>query len=159
VLAADAPGPGWLVPDGLPTSRLQLCPDEFADELRRWWSAPEPEGLQLLCRRLPRQMNSSLRDVDSQRRPGPRPTLLMSPDDAARLELADGDVVTVSTGTGSTDAVLEVTDAVLDGTVTLPHGWASPRVNALLSAAQLDELTGMPQLSGVQVQVRPRTTD
>ena len=153
VLARNAPEPGWLVPDGLPSGRLQLCPAEFADELRSWWSTPEPEGLVLLCRRLPRQMNSSLRDVDSQRRPGPRPTLLVNPVDAERLHLSDGDTVTVSTETGSTDAVLEVTASMLAGTVTLPHGWGSPLVNALLSTTQLDLLTGMPRLSGVPVQV------
>lgn len=154
VVAETAPEPGWLVPDRLPNGRLELCPPEFAAQLAEWWGTADPDGLLLLVRRLPRQMNSSLRDVDSQQRPGPRPTLLLCPDDAQRLGLADGDPVTVSTAVGSTDAVLEVTPAMLPGTATLPHGWAGPRVNALLSADKLDALTGMPQLSGLPVQVR-----
>lgn len=158
LVAANAPEPGWLVPGALPRGRLQLCPPELADQLAQWWAAPDPDGLLLVCRRLPRQMNSSLRDVDSQRRPGPRPTLLLCPTDAERLDLADGDEVVVSTGTGSTDAVLEVTESMLVGTATLPHGWADPRVNQLMSTARLDPLTGMPQLSGVSVQVRKAVT-
>jgi len=154
---ASAPAAGWLVPDRLPAGRLDLCPPELADQLGSWWRAPDPEGLLLLSRRLPRQMNSSLRDVDSQRRPGPLPTLLMCAADADRLELADGDAVVVSTATGSTDAVLEVTSTMLPGTATLPHGWAVPRVNALISNDQLDELTGMPRLSGLPIQVRKST--
>ena len=158
LVATDAPQPGWLVPDALPGGRLDLCPAELSEQLAQWWATPEPDGLLLLCRRLPRQMNSSLRDVDSQRRPGPRPTLLLCPDDAARLDLVDGDAVVVSTDTGSTDAVLEVNDSMLAGTATLPHGWADPRVNRLLSTALLDPLTGMPQLSGVPARVRKAAT-
>lgn len=149
-----APEPGWLVPDLLPTGRVELCPPEFAAQLADWWATSDPDGLLLLTRRLPRQMNSSLRDVDSQLRPGPRPTLLLCPADAERLELIDGDSVTVFTATGSTDAVLEITPTMLAGTATLPHGWAAPGVNALISTAELDPLTGMPRLSGVPVQVR-----
>lgn len=154
IVDETAPEPGWLVPDLLPTGRVELCPPEFAAQLADWWATPDPDGLLLLTRRLPRQMNSSLRDVDSQLRPGPRPTLLLCPADAERLELIDGDSVTVFTATGSTDAVLEITPTMLAGTATLPHGWAAPRVNALISTAELDPLTGMPRLSGMPVQVR-----
>jgi anaerobic selenocysteine-containing dehydrogenase len=149
-----APGPGWLVPDRLPTGKLDLCPPELAAQLAEWWEMPDRHGLLLLTRRLPRQMNSALRDVDSHRRPGPLPTLLMCPIDAERLELSHGDAVVVSAATGTTAAVLEVTPTMLAGTVTLPHGWAAPRVNALISTVLLDALTGMPQLSGLTVQVR-----
>ena len=154
ILDESAPAPGWLVPDRLPAGRLELCPAELAGQLARWWQTPDPDGLLLLSRRLPRQMNSSLRDVDSQRRPGPRPTLLLGPEDAERLELHDGDAVEVSTPTGSTEAILEITPTMLAGTATLPHGFVNPRVNALISNAELDELTGMPRLSGLPVQVR-----
>ena len=149
-----APAAGWLVPGRLPTGRIDLCPPELAEQLEQWWATPDPDGLLLLSRRLPRQMNSSLRDVDSQRRPGPAPTLLMCVEDAERLGLADGDPVTVTTAVGATDAVLDVTAAMLPGTASLPHGWAAPRVNALVSTAGLDALTGMPRLSGLPVQVR-----
>lgn len=154
VVDDTAPEPGWLVPDRLPTGRIELCPPAFAAQLAAWWTTPDPDGLVLISRRLPRQMNSSLRDVDSQPRPGPRPTLLLCPTDAQRLELADGDVVTVFTSVGSTEAVLEVTPTMLAGTATLPHGWAAPCVNALTSNVELDSLTGMPQLSGLPVRVR-----
>lgn len=150
-----APQPGWLVPDLLPAGRLDLCPAELAAELHRWWSVEVPPAtLLLLNRRLPRQMNSSLRDVDTQRRPGPGPTLLLAPADAARLGLADGDAVTVSTTTGATQAQVEISPAMLPGTVSLANGWDLPNVNALTAVGSLDPLTGMPQLSGLPVEVR-----
>lgn len=159
VVDDSAPEAGWLIPDLLPTGTIELCPPELAAQLADWAAAPDPDGLLLLNRRLPRQMNSSLRDVDSQRRPGPGPTLLLAPVDAARLGLRDGEPVIVSTSVGSTDAVLEVTETMLPGTATLPHGWASPRVNALISNAELDALTGMPRLSGLPMQVRRAAAD
>jgi anaerobic selenocysteine-containing dehydrogenase len=154
IIDSTAPPPGWLVPALLPTGRIELCPPPLADQLAQWWNTPDPDGLLLLSRRLPRQMNSSLRDVDSMRHPGPLPTLLLSPADAARLGLADGDRIVVSTEAGETEAVLEVSPTMLAGTATLPHGWAMPRVNAVISNADLDALTGMPQLSGLPVQLR-----
>lgn len=149
-----APEPGWLVPGMLPGGRLELCPAELTAQLRDWRDRPDPPGLLLLSRRMARQMNSVLRERDGGTGPGRRPTLLLSPADAQRLGLSDGDRVTVSTATGATGAVLEVTAAVPPGTTTLPHGWDEPRVNALTSSSEVDPLTGMPQLSALPVQVR-----
>jgi anaerobic selenocysteine-containing dehydrogenase len=154
---AAAPGPGWLVPRLLPNGQLDLCPQPLAAQLAQWWAADggtESGDVTLLNRRLPRQMNSTLRDTDSQRVPGPRPTLLLNQADAARLGLADGDAVEVATAAGSTAAVLEVSAAMLAGTASLPHGWATPGVNALTSTDNLDPLTGMPQLTALPVRVR-----
>jgi len=152
-----APEPGWFAPAMIPSGRLDLCPDELAEQLRRWHAVPEPVGgLRLINRRLPRQVNSLLRDVDSARRPGPGPLLLVHPDDAARRGLVSGQVVEVRTETGATEAEVQISTAIRPGAVSLPHGWAAPDVNELTSSrpAAVDPMTGMPQLSGLPVQLR-----
>ncbi|MGH9041161.1 MAG: molybdopterin dinucleotide binding domain-containing protein, partial [Acidimicrobiia bacterium] len=155
----DVPGPGWLIPERLPRGRLDLAPDELAAQLRRW-GEQDIDGrdtLVLINRRLPRQSNSVLRHSTRARSRPPHPTLLMHPDDAARLGLGSGDEVGVATAHGETAAAIEVTDSIRPGAVSLPHGWDTPGVNRLTSATEgVDPLTGMPRFSGLPVTVRPR---
>jgi anaerobic selenocysteine-containing dehydrogenase len=50
-------------------------------------------------------------------------TLMMHPDDAAALALADGQTVRVTTEAGSEDAELEIADTARPGQVIMPHGF------------------------------------
>lgn len=50
-------------------------------------------------------------------------TLAMNPDDAARLQLNDGERVTVSTEAATQEIELEVSDDVRSGQVLIPHGF------------------------------------
>ncbi|MGH8991469.1 MAG: molybdopterin-containing oxidoreductase family protein [Acidimicrobiia bacterium] len=156
----DAPGPGWLIPDRLPRGRLDLAPAELVGQLARWGETDAgPGGLVLINRRLPRQSNSVLRHSARQRARAPHPTLLMHPEDATRLGFSAGDQVSVASGHGETAAEVEVTGGIRPGVVSLPHGWDSPGVNRLTSAADgVDPLTGMPRFSGLAVTVSARAT-
>jgi anaerobic selenocysteine-containing dehydrogenase len=155
-LAVDGLPTEWLVPDRLPRGALDLAPEPLVAELARWRTAAvRPAGsLQLICRRLPHQMNSDLQELPRQQR-APYPTLLMHPDDATRRALGDGAHVVVASPSGTTHAVVERTDSIRAGVVSLPHSWRDPDVNALTSAAALDPLTGMPRFSGFEVEVAP----
>jgi anaerobic selenocysteine-containing dehydrogenase len=162
VVAADAPGPGWLIPDSLPR-RLDLAPApvvaQFADWATERAHAPtDPDTLVLVNRRLVRQMNTTLRDVGDQAALAPHPTLLVHPDDAARLGIADGATVEITSAHGATTARAEVHDGIRAGTVSVPHGFdgtTGPNVNALTSDdADCDPLTGMPRFSGLPVRLR-----
>ena len=53
----------------------------------------------------------------------PRCTLHVHPDDAERYELLDGADAEVRSRTGAVVAQVEVTDAIMPGVVSLPHGW------------------------------------
>jgi anaerobic selenocysteine-containing dehydrogenase len=64
----------------------------------------------------------------------PRCTLQVHPDDAARLGL-DGRAK-VASRAGSVVATVEVTDAVMPGVVSLPHGWGHDESGVLLSVAR-----------------------
>jgi anaerobic selenocysteine-containing dehydrogenase len=66
--------------------------------------------------------------------------------------------VTVTNANGSTEAVVEVTDHIRPGVVSLPHAWRNPAVNELTSTEHLDPLTGMPRFTGIAVSVS-RSTD
>jgi anaerobic selenocysteine-containing dehydrogenase len=164
VTVDDAPLWNWLIPDRVPKGKLDLAPDPLVRELHGWADAQDRYGrtatkgqFSLICRRLPHQMNSDLQELPSQQR-APRATLLMSPLDAGPLGLADGDPVEVSNEHGSTEAVLEVTDRIRPGVVSLPHSWRTPVVNRLTSTEDLDPLTGMPRYTAIPVSVRPATT-
>ena len=95
-----------------------------------------------------------------------RCTLLLNPHDAQRHAIGDGDMVLVSSATGEITAQAEVSDEVMPGVVSLPHGWghdqsgtrlnlASKRpganLNALLDPNARDPLSGNSVLSGVAV--------
>ena len=56
-------------------------------------------------------------------RGGNRCTAQVHPDDAARLGLTDGALVTVRSRTGQLTVPVEITDAVRPGVVSIPHGW------------------------------------
>jgi anaerobic selenocysteine-containing dehydrogenase len=156
VVAEGVPLWDWLIPHKLPNGRLDLAPAVLVAELRAWAEASAADaaepGLRLICRRLPHQMNSDLQDLESQQR-SPFPTLLMHPDDAGAAGLDDGATVTVANANGTTQALLEVTDRIRTGVVSIPHAWRTPAVNQLTSTDDLEPITGMPRYTGIPVTV------
>jgi len=160
-LVVDAPGPGWLLPNLLPR-KIDLAPPELVHRFTAFEGLlPSPVRLALVPRRLPRQVNSALRDVGMQSALGPFPTLLMHPFDAAERGILDGSVVEVSTELAAVVASAEVTEAIRPGAVSLPMGWETPNVNLLTADDDCDPHTGMPRLSTFTVEVRlaPRADD
>jgi anaerobic selenocysteine-containing dehydrogenase len=164
--------------------RIKLAPEPFLRDLSRveeTWFAPSEaraereEGsafdLELIGRRHLRSNNSwmhnSLRLVK-----GPeRCTLLMHPEDAARRSLAPDQQVRVSSRVGSIELKVEVTDEMMPGVVSIPHGWGHDRpgiqvetakqhagasINDLTDDLALDALSGNAAFSGVRVRVEPR---
>jgi anaerobic selenocysteine-containing dehydrogenase len=158
-----------------PAHRIDLAPQELVadvERLRGRWLKPAtpPNGaLQLVGRRQLRSNNSwmhnSLRLVK-----GPvRCTLLMHPEDAKARELTQGETVVVESRVGSIPLPLEVTEEMMPGTVSIPHGWGHGRsgVKAAVAAAHagasindltddlaIDALTGGAAFSGLPVRVR-----
>ncbi|GAA3337092.1 hypothetical protein GCM10020358_12120 [Amorphoplanes nipponensis] len=98
-----------------------------------------------------------------------RCTLQVHPADAARLALVDGGAAQVTSRAGTLSARVEVTDRVMPGVVSLPHGWghdrpgtrmtvagAHPGVNSnvLTDELAIDQLSGNSVLNGIPVQVK-----
>jgi len=99
-----------------------------------------------------------------------RGTALVHPADAQRLGLSDGARAQIRNGERAIDVQVELSDAMMPGVVSLPHGWghnlpgarlnvASQRpganLNAVLDENLRDPLSGNAVLSGVAVELRP----
>jgi anaerobic selenocysteine-containing dehydrogenase len=109
-----------------------------------------------------------MHNVDRLTRGRPRHQLLMHPDDAAKRSIADGETVRVASRVGSVEVEVALTDDVMPGVVSLPHGYghaANPgmsratsvpgaSINDLTDPDRLD-LSGNAALSGVPVTVEP----
>jgi anaerobic selenocysteine-containing dehydrogenase len=94
---------------------------------------------------------------------------LIHPDDARARNLGDGGMAEVSSRSGSVQLKVEVTDDMMPGTVSIPHGWghglpgirmgvaqahAGVSINDLTDETAMDPLSGNAALSGVPVEVR-----
>ncbi|RII18836.1 Formate dehydrogenase H [Streptomyces sp. YIM 130001] len=162
------------VPQVLSTrsGRIELYPQAIADDLPRLRRAlrDRPAGLVLVGRRHLRSNNSWMHNVPSLNGGSNRCTLQIHPEDAARLGVTDGALVSVKSDGGEVVAPAELTDTVRAGVVSLPHGWghdrpetrmsvaaARPGVNSnqLLDGSLLDPLSGTAVLNGVPVQIGP----
>jgi anaerobic selenocysteine-containing dehydrogenase len=151
---------------------VHLAPREYLDDLprlRRRLDTPVPrDGLVLIGRRHLRSSNTWLHNSRRLVKGRPRCTLLMHPSDAAARGLADGATARLSSRVGAIEVPVELTDAVMPGVVSLPHGWGHGRAGTRLSVASahpgvsvndvtderfVDPLTGNAAVSGVPVEV------
>ena len=79
-------------------------------------------------------------------------TLMMHPENAAELGLADGQLVRVTTEAGSEDIELEVTETARPGQVIMPHGFGlvymgrkhAANVNRLAKNSHRDPIAATP---------------
>jgi anaerobic selenocysteine-containing dehydrogenase len=155
---------------GLRHRRINLAPRTYLDDLPRLrgrLGAPA-DGLVLIGRRQLRSNNSWMHNSERLVKGKPRCTLLMHPDDAASRGLTDGDIAALSSAAGTIEVPVEVTDAMMPGVVSLPHGWGHGRPGIRLGVASVhpgasindvtdehfvDALTATAAFSGVPVQV------
>jgi anaerobic selenocysteine-containing dehydrogenase len=158
-----------------PTARIELGAGPILDELGRLAAgldAPPAGGGELLLvgRRDLRSNNSWMHNLPELVRGRDRCTLHVHPDDAARLGLRAGAKARVASSQGELTVPVEVTDEVMPGVVSLPHGWGHDRPgmrlrvagehagvnkNRLTGTAAVDPLSGNAVLTGVPVEVAP----
>ena len=168
------------LPDRLctPDKRIELAPEIFVKDVERVKSkfldsAPEYlNGNLLLIGRRHLHSNNSwmhnsrrlLRDDETK----PRCTILMHPTDAAHRNLANGQNVKVESRVGSIVIPIEVTDEMMPGVVSIPHGWGHDRpgnkmavarqhagqsINDLTDNQVIDTLCGTAAFNGTVVTV------
>jgi formate dehydrogenase len=126
----------------------------------------------LIGRRDGRSHNSWLHNLPKLMRGERCRRLRMAPADAGRLGLVDGDRALVRSQVGALEVEVRVTDEVMPGVVSLPHGWGhayptnrrvaggdpGPNANALIDQRAIEPLAGMAFLNGFPVAVeRPET--
>ena len=108
-----------------PSGKVELLHDHITDDIPRLLARidrPNPE-LVLTSRRHLRSNNSWLHNVPSLMKGRDRCTLLIHPVDAARVGVASGAAAAVSPTEGAVTVPVEVSDEVMPGVVSLPHGW------------------------------------
>ena len=161
-------------PDDLctPSGKVELAPQALLTDVGRLRDAVGRRangGLVLIGRRDIRSNNSWMHNIDVLVKGKERCTLRVSPQDAERLGLADGASAKVSTEAGALVAPVEVTDDMMPGVVSLPHGWGHDMEGASMSVASsragvnsnrlstgaMDPVSGNAVLNGIEVEVVP----
>lgn len=155
---------------------IQLAPEMYLDalaELRAALPADTPATaaafpLTLIGRRHLRDNNSWMHNAPKLMKGRARCTLLLHPDDAARFGLTDGQTALVTSRTGQVQLPAEITDDIMPGVVSIPHGYGHHRpgtrqdtaaqfagvsLNDLTDELELDALTGNAAFSNVGVRV------
>lgn len=109
-------------------------------------------------------MHNSLRLVK-----GPtRCTLMINPNDAEVRNIRSGDQVTVTSNYGEVELPAEVTEKLMPGVVSIPHGWGHNRsglrlktaaaypgvsINDLTDHLFVDDISGNAAFSGIKVRI------
>ncbi len=125
-----------------PDQMIQLAPKCLLADVERLESTllgSEPRAattLQLIGRRHVASNNSWMHNYRRLVKGPERCTLLMHPDDARARAVRDGDRVLVRSPSGEVRVPLEVTDSIMPGVVSLPHGWGHDRPGTRLSIAR-----------------------
>ena len=122
----------------------------------------------LIGRRHVRSNNSWLHNSYRLVKGKPRCTLMLHPETAKEYGIEDGQNVRVTSRVGSVMIVAEVTDELMPGVVSIPHGWGHGRkgvkqkiaqahagvsVNDLTDDTLIDQLSGNAAVNGVPVQL------
>ena len=155
-----------------PSGKIELAPPMLIDDLKRPAADLErstPE-LVIVGRRQLHGNNSWMHNLPVLAKGAARCIALINPKDAARLGLEDGGRVRIAHDGRSIEAEVEITDEMMPGVVSLPHGWghdqpgsqlkvaaANPgaNLNALMDENRRDPLSGNAVLSGMEVEIVP----
>jgi len=165
---------------GTPSGAIELAPALLTDDVARLREAlparraggadGADDAVLLVGRRHVRSNNSWMHNVESLAKGRDRCTLLVHPEDAHRFGLAAGRLARVRSRVGELIAPVVLSDEMMPGVVSLPHGFghdapgarlrvaaAQPGVNSnrLSDENEIDALSGNAVLNGVRVEIGP----
>jgi anaerobic selenocysteine-containing dehydrogenase len=155
-----------------PSGRVELMPEPIRTDLARLLRTLDDPHIAapyvLVGRRDLRSNNSWMHNLPLLMKGRARCTLHVHPADAENLGITQGDDVRIQTDLGSVVAPAEITDKIMQGVVSLPHGYGHDRpgtqqrvagkqpgvnVNLLTDARALDPLSGNAVLNGYAVRL------
>lgn len=171
------------LPDRLRTKdkQINLAPEVLVKDIERvksWersllntqaGSASSNGQLLLIGRRQLRSNNSWMHNSQRLMRGKPRCTVLMHPTDAAKRHLKSGQNVLVESRVGSIVVPVEVSEEIMPGVVSIPHGWGHDRsgnqlgvadqqpgasINDVTDNQAIDALCGTAAFNGTAVTVK-----
>ena len=156
-----------------PSGKIELAPEPIVADVPRLREAAARSAngdLVLVGRRDLRSNNSWMHNLPLLVKGPERCTVWVHPDDAERLGVVDGGAVRVASRAGAIEIVAEVTDDVMPGVVSIPHGWghdvagaqlrvasrhAGANSNVLADELLVDPLSGTAVLNGIPVELAP----
>jgi anaerobic selenocysteine-containing dehydrogenase len=156
-----------------PSGKIELAPEQIAADVERLRGSLDRHrngGMVLIGRRQLRSNNSWMHNLAPLVKGKEACTMHVHPDDAERLGLEDGGLAHVSSRAGEIDAPVEVTDAIMPGVISIPHGWghsapgarmqvaaehAGVNSNVLADELEVEPLSGNAILNGIPVEVAP----
>ena len=123
--------------------RIELAPDVLVQDVARVKtkllgdaSHDSNGNLLLIGRRQLRSNNSWMHNTDRLVKGKPRCTILMHPVDAEKRDLKPGQNVSVQSRVGSVVVPIEISEEMMPGVVSIPHGWGHDRLGIQLEVAQ-----------------------
>jgi len=158
-----------------PSGKIELAPQPIVEDVERLRTAFEQSlarengHMLLIGRRDLRSNNSWMHNLHVLTKGKERCTLHIHPDDATRLGLDENNMASVTSRNGSLEIPIEITDAIMPGVVSIPHGWghtlsrtkiriasehAGVNTNVLTDEVEVDSLSGNAVLNGIPVTVQ-----
>ncbi len=152
--------------------KINCAPDILLGDLARFadtLKAVPDTGLLLIGRRHIRSNNTWLHNSARLIKGPNRCTLMMHPEDARARNLGEGSTARVSSRVGAVELAVEVTDDMMPGVVSIPHGFGHGRkgvgwklaaanagvsCNDLTDETLLDVISGNAAVNGVPVDVQ-----
>jgi anaerobic selenocysteine-containing dehydrogenase len=156
-----------------PSGKIELAPEPLVADvsrLRESLSQRANGEVVLIGRRQLRSNNSWMHNLPKLVSGPERCTLHVHPDTAAAHGLVDGATASVRSRAGEVEVLVEATDAIMPGVVSIPHGWGHDTDGAELSVARehagvnsniladeelVEPLTGNAVLNGIPVELAP----
>ncbi len=156
---------------------INLAPRRYLQDLQRLHAllASGPaDNLLLIGRRHIRSNNSWLHNSRRLVKGKDRCTLMIHPKDATRVGLQAGDCAEVTGAAGQVVLPVEITEELMPGVVSMPHGWGHQRegtrqsvasrhagasINDVLGDQEIDPLAGTSVLNGQPVRVKVWRTE
>ncbi len=156
-----------------PSGKIELAPALVVEDVARLRGSLEktPAQMLLIGRRDLRSNNSWMHNLHVLTKGKERCTLHIHPYDATQLGLVEGEIVHIASRVGAIEVPIEITDAIMAGVVSIPHGWghtmagtqlhiaaehAGVNTNILTDEAVVDMLSGNAVLNGVAVTLEKR---
>jgi anaerobic selenocysteine-containing dehydrogenase len=152
------------------SGKIELAPAQIVSDIPRLeaeLSTVANGQMVLIGRRQLRSNNSWMHNLPALVKGKDRCTVQVHPDDAARLGLVEEGHARVSSSSGELVVPVEITDEIMPGVVSIPHGWGHdtagnrmavaaehPGVNSnLLAPVDVDVPSGNAVLNGIPVKV------
>ncbi len=160
--------------DGFPTpsGRVEIYSDTLAelgyDPLPSYKEPPEsPISTPELFKEYPVILTTGARlgpllhsmygNVSQLRHKTKGPVAEIHPETANKYGISDGDMMVVETKRGKIEIKAALTESILNGIVSITHGWAECNVNLLTDNTPADPISGFPSMRALLCRISPKS--